>query len=96
MEDRKSEFPRIRYWILNILSPVYPNPVDFVLLRKTLSNFGFAMSERDLCAFVSYLQERKYVTVTEHEAYRLRMVAITADGLDCLDGRKIDCGVARA
>ncbi len=96
MEDRASEFPRIRYWILNILSPAYPNPVDFLLLRKTLSNFGFAMSDRDLCAFVSYLKERGYVTITEHEAYRLRMVAITADGLDCLDGRRQDSGVSRA
>lgn len=95
MTQNSEYHSRIRYWILKILAPEYPNPVDFVMIRSLLSTFGLQVSDRSLCAYLSYLQEKGFASIDEKEAYDLRMATITADGLNVLDGRIDDAGVSR-
>lgn len=84
---------RIRKLILEILSPDYPNSLDLLIIRQTLSNMGYPMLENDLAAYLAYLKERGYVSVEDRKGYNITLAAITADGLDVLDGRSTDRGV---
>jgi len=87
---------RIRKLILEALSPNYPSPVDTLIVRQTLSNMGYPMANNDLTAYLAYLNERGFVSVEEKKDYGITLVAITADGLDVLDGRLDDRGVGIA
>jgi len=84
---------RVRELILRTTCQVYPNPIDSELLRATLANLGYPMDGDDLCFYLSYLQERGYVRIDEKRQFRIRMVAITARGIDALDRRIEDCAI---
>ena len=84
---------RIRKLILETLAPDYPQPLDSLIIRLTLSNMGYPITESDLAAYLAYLKERGYITVETREGYDITLTAITANGLDVLDGRINDRGV---
>ncbi len=84
---------RVRKLILEALSPDYPNPLDTLILRQTLSNMGYPMTEGDMAAYLAYLKERGYITLETRKGFDIVLVAITANGLDVLDGRVEDRGV---
>ena len=87
------KYNRIRKLILEALAPDYPNPLDTLLIRQTLSNMGYPMTAADLTAYLAYLKERGYVILENRQEYNISLAAITADGLDVLDGRIQDRGV---
>lgn len=84
---------RVRKLILEALSPDYPNPLDTLILRQTMSNMGYPMTEADMTGYLAYLKERGYVTVETRKGFDIVLAAITANGLDVLDGRIDDRGV---
>lgn len=84
---------RIRHLILETLSLNYPRPLDALIIRLTLSNMGYPITESDLDAYFAYLKERGYITVETRPGYDITLTAITANGLDVLDGRVDDRGV---
>jgi len=90
-EVQKHEIARGK--ILKILAPVYPHPVDAVMLRRLLDDFGMAVSEETLLAYIAYLEERGYVRTSVRKHTDIRMIEATALGLDVVDRRKEDEGV---
>jgi len=54
---------------------------------------GFPITGDDLVAYLAYLQERGYVTVDTRKEFGITLAAITANGLDVVDGRIEDRGV---
>lgn len=83
---------RIRELILQSLSPSYPSPVDSVVLRRHLANFGHPVTTDDLTSYVAYLEEKDLVK-TEKRGAGIILVRITARGLDVLDERVDEVGV---
>ncbi len=87
---------RVRELILRAACRVYPQSLDSELLRATMATLGYAMSREDLCFYLSYLQERGYLKIDDKPEYKIRLVTITAHGIDALDKRiednSIGCG----
>jgi len=84
---------RIRVYILKILSPQHPHPVDAVLLRRCLADFGYPISDHALESYLAYLEERGCLKITKKEQFNITMAAITAKGLDILDKRIFEDGI---
>lgn len=84
---------RIRVKVLEILSPEHPRPVDFVILRRCLANFGHPVSEQSLQSYLVYLEERGCVKITRNKDNEILFAIITAKGLDILDGRITEQGI---
>ncbi len=84
---------RIRVLILKILSPQYPHPVDAVLLRRCLADFGYPISEKSLVSYLAYLSERGAVKLDQKKDFEIVMASATAKGLDILDGRISEQGI---
>ena len=84
---------RIRVLILQILSRQYPKPIDAVLLRRVLDDFGYPISEDLLRSYLAYLNERGCVRLDEKKAFDIVMASATAKALDVLDGRIIEQGI---
>ncbi len=83
----------VREQILKVLAPEYPKPVDAVILRRCLANFGHPMDVHKLTGYLAYLQERGCVVVEEKKSFAITLVRITSRGLDVIDGRIKDCGI---
>lgn len=83
---------RVREIILQSLSTNYPTPVDSVVLRRHLGNFGHPITAEDLTAYVAYLEEKELVK-SEKRGVGIVLVKITARGLDVLDDRVNEVGV---
>lgn len=83
----------IRKLILDVLAPEYPKTVDVVILRRCLSNFGYPMPLESMDAYLAYLAECGFVRVEEKKGWDIKMVSITASGLDVLDGRISHIGI---
>jgi hypothetical protein len=91
--------------ILALLAKEYPKGVDIVILRKVLANLNIALSHKELCAYVTYLEEVGYVKVCRtdlnengREDYDEILFAVcTATGLNFCDGvlQEPDPGVMR-
>lgn len=90
--QRGKYYSIIRGYILKILAPGYPNPTDMLVIRTVLSDWGYNIDTEDLMSFVAYLQERGLVSMRSPVKH-MKLVSITADGLDVLDGRKCASGV---
>ena len=93
MDMKLIKHNRIRKLVLEALSPDYPNPLDTLILRQTLSNMGYPLTEGEMTAYLAYLKERGYITVETRKGYDIVLAAITANGLDVLDGRIEDRGI---
>lgn len=93
MNLRAEKHNQIREYILKILAPEHPRPVDAVIVRRCLANFNYPMDADTLGSYLAYLEERGYVRVEKIKNYDIVMVSITADGLDILDRRIKDRGV---
>jgi hypothetical protein len=85
---------RVRELILQSLSTSYPAPVDSVVLRRHLGNFGHPITDEDLTSYIAYLEEKELVRSVKRGA-GIVLVRITAKGLDVLDGRIEEFGVGR-
>jgi len=84
---------RIRVLILQILSRQHPQPIDAVLLRRVLDDFGYPISEGSLQSYLAYLSERGCVRLDEKKKFDIVMVSATAKALDVLDGRIPEPGI---
>lgn len=83
----------VRRHILTIAAKSYPLPVDSELLRATLATLGYPMDAHALEFYVSYLEEKGCLKIEKKESYRITLIAITARGIDAMDGRLRDCGI---
>lgn len=93
MKNDPARHNLIRRRILDILAPEYPKTVDGIILQRVLANFGHPMDTEKLKSYLAYLEERRCVTVKEVKDTDIFMAAITADGLDVIDGRKNERGI---
>ncbi len=84
---------RIRVMILKILAPTHPQMIDSVLLRRCLADFSYPLSDQSLRSYLAYLMERGCVRLEEKKKFDITMAAITAKGLDLLDGRITEQGI---
>lgn len=84
---------RVRELILRSACRYYPNPLDSELLRANLANLGYPMDREGLRFYLSYLQERGYMTLDEKRQHKILLVKITSTGIDALDGRIKDCAI---
>ncbi len=84
---------QIRLLILKILIPDYPLPLDSILLRRCLSNFGYPLGTEELSSNLAYLKERGYVKIDEKKGFDITLVSVTANGIDLVDGLITDPGV---
>jgi hypothetical protein len=92
-----TEVERHRYnkgRILQLLAKEYPNGLDIVILRRVLANLNIALSHRDICAYVAYLEQIGYAAVTRadlndngrEEFDEILFVVCTTKGLNFIDG----------
>ena len=87
-------YDRIRELILESLAPGYPAPIDTVVLRRHMANFGHPMSDDDLTSYIAYLEEKELVK-SEKKGGGIVIVKITAKGIDALDERIAVKGVGQ-
>jgi hypothetical protein len=104
MDPKKERYRRIRGVILKILAGEHgespndnPGSIDFKILRFSLDNLGYTITEEELRSHIFYL-ENKTLPLVKMEKRKIGkieilMVIITSDGLDVLDGFKPDVGV---
>lgn len=83
----------IRKRILQCLAPGYPNAQDAIILRRSLADLGYPMTEESLLSYCAYLAERQLARIDVREQFGICLITITANGLDVLDGRSTDPGV---
>lgn len=79
--------------IVKILAPEHPHPIDSVMLRRLLDDFGISVTEDAMTSYIAYLEERGYVRTETRKHTGIVMVFATAKGLDLIDGRIDDEGV---
>jgi hypothetical protein len=84
---------RVRLFMMKVLATEHPMPVDEVILRRCLANFGYPLDLREFASNAAYLAERGYVKREERKRFGIAMIVITANGLEVLDGRIQDPGV---
>ncbi len=86
---------RIRAAVLEILKTQYPGALDLKVLRFTLDNLGFPMTESSLSAHLKYLQEKGLLRAETKKGagFRLVYASLTAKGWDLLDGNIAETGV---
>lgn len=85
---------RIRQLILKSLAPGYPQPLDTVVLRRHLANFGYPLPNDDLNSYLAYLEE-KCLVKKEERPMGIVMVRATAKGMDALDERINVAGIGQ-
>jgi hypothetical protein len=81
----------IRGKILQYLALIYPRAATLALLQGELDIFGFSLPMEELNFHVAYLAEKKLAAVESptgpYSHQKIPLVKITAQGIDCLDGR---------
>ncbi len=92
-QEKKLRRNRIRKLLLQFLAKSYPNPIDAILVRRGLSDLGYPIDEEQLVSYLAYLSERGYVVVKEKKDFGIRLIRITATGLNLVDGDIEDPGV---
>lgn len=85
---------RIRQLILKALEPGYPTPLDTIVLRRHMANFGYPLSEEDLNSYLAYLDDKELVKIDRRQG-GIVLVRLSAKGLDVLDERISVCGVGQ-
>ncbi|MFA7465190.1 MAG: hypothetical protein WCY54_09060 [Syntrophales bacterium] len=96
MTDAKKErYRRIRGAILKLLAHEHPHAIDSKVLHFLLDDIGYTMPEEEMESHLAYLEEKKCLRVEKRKStgLELRMIVISANGLDILDNFKQDCGV---
>lgn len=77
---------RRRGQILETLKSEYPNPIDFAVLRRVLSNLGTNLTEEDLESYLKYLSNDNYVSCRCVSDCSILYVELCNKGLNLLDG----------
>jgi hypothetical protein len=95
MDAKKERYRRIRGLILKLLAQEHPGPIDLLVLHRLLDDLRYAMTEEELSSHLIYLEEKGCVRIERRKTsgIELVMAAVTAAGLDVLDGFKDTCGV---
>jgi hypothetical protein len=81
----------IRGKILYYLALIYPQAATFALVQGNLQLFGYPAPMDELDLHLTYLVKKKLVSLDKfnrsHRVRRVRVVKITAKGIDYHDGR---------
>lgn len=95
MDARKEQYRRIRGAALKFLAKGYPGTVDAKILFLQINELGLELSETEFNGHLAYLEEKEFVRRETRSAggISLKIVRITTDGLDLLDGYIKDIGV---
>lgn len=95
MDPRREQFRRIRGAILKLLAQGYPATLDAKILFLQVRELGLDIAEHEFRGHLAYLSEKAFIEKEERSAgdIILRIVRITARGLDLLDGYTEDHGV---
>jgi len=81
----------IRGKILYYLALIYPQAATFALVQGNLQLFGYPAPMDELDLHIAYLVKKNLVSLDKynasHRVRRVRLVKITAKGIDYHDGR---------
>lgn len=86
-EAKKERYRRIRGAILKLLAHEHPGAIDAKVIHFLLDDLSYTITEEELCSHLVYLSELECVKLEKRKStgVEIKMVVITAKGLDVLD-----------